>query len=106
MLSQISYILLSLIALFKTYFSWLDKVSQLVYQNFGLIGQIAFFALLLYLVYLIISRIIKSIFQLALRVVFPSLLISGAAAWLLSYNFFQVLPVCLCALILISFVRH
>ncbi|HEX9916409.1 MAG TPA: hypothetical protein VGB16_01610 [candidate division Zixibacteria bacterium] len=95
-----------MITFFKTYFSWLDQLSQMAYKHFGLLGQMVFFILIFYLVYLIVTRIIKSIFDLALWVVLPSVLLSATAAYLLSFNFFQILPVCACLMIIISFVRH
>ncbi len=106
MLSQISYIILTLTVFFRTYFSWLGEAGELVRRHFGLIGQISFFVFILYLTYLIISKIMKVVFHVALWVLLPSVLLSGIGACFFNFNFSVAFSICLCLMIAISFVRH
>jgi hypothetical protein len=83
----------------------IEEANLFVYSHLGFYGQLAFDLLLLYLLFLIVYKITRAVFDTALYIVIPSVILSLVTSFFLPYAFGYILPVCIAALIVVNIVR-
>lgn len=83
----------------------IEEANLFFYSHLGFYGQLAFDLLLLYLLFLVAYKITRAIFDTALYVVIPSVILSLVSSLFLPYAFGYILPVCVAALIVVNIFR-
>jgi hypothetical protein len=83
----------------------IEEANLFFHSHFGLYGQLAFDLVLLYLLFLVAYKITRAVFDTALYVVIPSVILSLVSSLFLPYAFGYILPVCVAALIVVNIFR-
>jgi len=84
---------------------WFKQANVYFYAHFGLFGQIAFIFVLFYLIFLILSRVLKASLDVVFYVAIPSVILSFLTTFILPYAFVTVLPFCVGLLIVVNIFR-
>lgn len=84
---------------------WFKQANVYSYAHFGLFGQIAFLFILFYLIFLILSRVLKASLDVVFYVAIPSMILSLLTTFVLPYTFVTVLPFCVGLSILVNIFR-
>jgi hypothetical protein len=82
-----------------------EEANLFFYSHLGFYGQVAFDLVLLYLLFLVAYKITRAVFDTALYVIVPSVILSVVSSLFLPYAFAYILPVCIAALIVVNIIR-
>ncbi len=83
----------------------IEEANLFFHSHLGFYGQLAFDLVLLYLLFLVAYKITRAVFDTALYVVIPSVILSLVSSLFLPYAFGYILPVCVAALIVVNIFR-
>ncbi len=84
---------------------WFKAANGFIYGHLGFWGQLAFDLLLLYLLFLIVFKITKTVVRCVLFVAIPSVVLSFVSSYFLPFSFSIILPVCVVLMIAINIAR-
>ncbi len=83
----------------------IEEANLFFYAKLGFFGQLAFDLILLYVLALAAYKITRVLFDTALYVIIPSVVLSFVSSFFLPFAFGYILPVCVAALIVINIFR-
>ena len=84
---------------------WFFSLNDYARDRFGFWGQLALNLAIFYLAFLILTRLLKTGFDMTKYVVLPGLILCGITSYFLPYAFIHLLPFCIAIMILINLLR-
>jgi hypothetical protein len=105
MLTQMAHILQLAFSYLRLFVKWFSGMNHYVNAHWGLFIQVALDLLILYIIFMVIYHIVKLSLRILFRIVIPSVILAGVVFFFTSYPFLSVLPIFVCILVAISFIK-
>jgi len=101
----ISHILDSLAEVLSVPLGLIEEANLFFHAHLGFYGQLAFDLVLFYLIFLVLYKVARAVFDTALYIIIPSVILSLVSSFFLPIAFGYLLPICIAALIVVNIVR-
>jgi hypothetical protein len=98
-------IIQNIFSFFETFVRWIIQFNRYTHSQFGIFAQVALNLLIFYFLFLLVSRVVKAMFDLTRYVILPSVILSGITSFILPYGFLTLLPFFIGVLIVINLLR-
>ena len=98
-------IIQNIFSVFETFARWIIQLNLYTHSQLGIFAQVALDLLIFYFLFLLISRVVKAMFDLTRYVILPSVILSGVTSFILPYSFLNLLPFFIGVLIVINLLR-
>lgn len=85
--------------------NWFFNLNDYAREQFGFFGQLALNLVIFYCLFLLVSRLLKTGFEMVKFVVLPGLVLCGITSYFLPYAFVHLLPFCIGVMVMINLLK-